>query len=153
MANSSISLSISTRALPFLRMMVACASILAMKARKKKKYGLNTLIETQKWKLLLIIALVPSSLFSSSFFGIGSSSSFVEDETSKGSDVNWYLDRISLKLFWLIKNRRLGNFSNWWYYYRRGYSISFLEKRRRFYEAFRRKRTNARANGDCIRVE
>lgn len=71
--------------------------------QEKKKYGLNTLIETQKWKLLLIIALVPSSLFSSSFFGIGSSSSFVEDERSKGSDVNWYLDRISLKLFWLIK--------------------------------------------------
>lgn len=119
--NSSISLRISARALPFLRMMVACSMVVAFdshhvnESKRKKKTRLNTLIESQKCRVETLFYYCPRSLnrsfclllfFSPSLFDIDSfllPSSRRKVRTDLTEAVNRYFDRISLKLFWLIK--------------------------------------------------
>lgn len=119
--NSSISLRISARALPFLRMMVACSMVVAFDShhvneskRKKKKTRLNTLIESQKCRVETLfyyclrslnrsfcLLLFFPPLFSTSIPLLPSSRRKVRTDLTEA--VNRYFDRISLKLFWLIK--------------------------------------------------
>lgn len=114
--NSSISLRISARALPFLRMMVASSILTTLtKAKeKKKKTRLNTLIESQKCRVETLFYYCPRSLnrsfclllffpplFSTSIPLLPSSRRKVRTDLTEA--VNRYFDRISLKLFWLIK--------------------------------------------------
>lgn len=118
--NSSISLRISARALPFLRMMVACSMVVAFdshhvnESKRKKKTRLNTLIESQKCRVETLFYYCPRSLnrsfclllffpplFSTSIRLLLSSRRKVRTDLTEA--VNRYFDRIFLKLFWLIK--------------------------------------------------